>query len=129
MSRLIADLTGWFGLGVIITEIPYNFNLFNFRLKVHFVAVPIVLIFLLSELILKHFKNKANSSIDDENKSQRIITTYSLFVGMKGEAMLPERLKQTYEEFFEATAKNEILDQKTTVMIQLAASFVMGCYP
>ena len=44
MSRLIAGLIGWFGLGVIITEIPNNFNLFNFRLKVHFVAVPIVLI-------------------------------------------------------------------------------------
>ena len=43
--------------------------------------------------------------------------------------MLPKRQKQTYEEFFESTAKNEILDQKTTVMIQLAASFVMGCYP
>lgn len=43
--------------------------------------------------------------------------------------MLPEKQKQTYEAFYESTAKNEILDQKTTVMIQLAASFVIGCYP
>lgn len=43
--------------------------------------------------------------------------------------MLPERQKQKYEEFFESTAKNEIVDLKTTVMIQLAASFVIGCYP
>lgn len=43
--------------------------------------------------------------------------------------MLPEKQKQTYEAFFESTAKNEILDQKTTMMIQLAASFVAGCYP
>ena len=43
--------------------------------------------------------------------------------------MLPERQKQKYEEFFESTAKNGILDMKTTVMIQLAASFSIGCYP
>jgi len=43
--------------------------------------------------------------------------------------MLPKRQKQTYEEFFESTAKNEILDQKTTVMIQLAVSLAIGCYP
>jgi hypothetical protein len=43
--------------------------------------------------------------------------------------MLPERQKQKYEAFYESTTKNEILDQKTTVMIQLAASLVMGCYP
>ena len=48
---------------------------------------------------------------------------------LKGEPMLPKRQKQTYEEFFESTAKNEILDQKTTVMIQLAVSLAIGCYP
>jgi len=44
---------------------------------------------------------------------------------LKGEPILPKRQKQTYEEFFESTAKNELLNQKTTVMIQLAASFVI----
>jgi alkylhydroperoxidase/carboxymuconolactone decarboxylase family protein YurZ len=48
---------------------------------------------------------------------------------MKGEPLLPERQNQTYEEFYESTANNEILDQKTTIMIQLAASFALGCYP
>jgi len=43
--------------------------------------------------------------------------------------MLPEIQKQKFEEFFESTAKNEILDEKTTVMIQLAVSFVIGCSP
>jgi len=84
MSRLIAGLIAWLGLGVIITEILNNFNLFDFRLKVHFVAGPILLIFLLSQLILKHFENKANSSIDDENKYQRIINIYYLFLGLIG---------------------------------------------
>jgi len=48
---------------------------------------------------------------------------------MKGLQLLPEKQKQTYEAFYASTAKSDILDQKTTVMIQLAASFVMGCYP
>lgn len=43
--------------------------------------------------------------------------------------MLPEKQKQRYEAFYESTAHNEILDPKTTIMIQLAASFVMDCYP
>lgn len=43
--------------------------------------------------------------------------------------MLPVWQKQKYEEFYESTAKNEILDPKTTIMLQLAVSFVMGCYP
>jgi hypothetical protein len=48
---------------------------------------------------------------------------------MKGGRMLPEKQKQAYEEFYESTAKNEIVDPKTTVMVQLAASFAIGCYP
>ncbi len=43
--------------------------------------------------------------------------------------MLPEIQNQKYEEFFESTAENEILNQKTTLMVQLAASFVIGCHP
>jgi hypothetical protein len=47
----------------------------------------------------------------------------------KGATLLPEIQKQAYEKFYESTAKNEVLDQKATIMIQLAASFVIGCYP
>jgi len=43
--------------------------------------------------------------------------------------MLPEKQKEAYEQFYEATEKNGILDRKTTIMIQLAVSFSMGCYP
>ena len=84
MSRFIAVLLSWLGLGVIITEILNNSNLFDFRLKVYFVLGPILLIFLFSELILKHFKNRARSSKADENKYKRIITTYHLFLGLIG---------------------------------------------
>jgi hypothetical protein len=43
--------------------------------------------------------------------------------------MLPEKQQQKYDEFFESTVKNGIVDTKTTVMIQLAAAFSIGCYP
>ncbi len=43
--------------------------------------------------------------------------------------MLPAKQAKAYEAFFESTAHNEVLDQKTTVMIQLAAAFAIGCYP
>ncbi len=43
--------------------------------------------------------------------------------------MLPNRQKEAYEAFYETTANNGILDPQTTVMVQLAASFIMGCYP
>jgi hypothetical protein len=43
--------------------------------------------------------------------------------------VLPEDLEKAYEGFYDATINNSLLDQKTTVMIQLAASFAIGCYP
>ncbi len=43
--------------------------------------------------------------------------------------MLPEKQKQAYEAFFESTADNDMFDARTTVMIQLAASFAIPCYP
>ena len=43
--------------------------------------------------------------------------------------MLPRKQREPYEAFFASTVENGVLDPKTTVMIQLAASFVIGCYP
>jgi hypothetical protein len=43
--------------------------------------------------------------------------------------MLPAKQKKAYASFYNATANNAVLDQKTTIMIQLAASMSIGCYP
>lgn len=43
--------------------------------------------------------------------------------------MLPEKQKQAYEAFYKSAAENEILDAKTTLMVQLASAFATGCYP
>ena len=42
--------------------------------------------------------------------------------------MLTERQNKKYDAFFESTAENEILDQRSTLMVQLAAAFIIGCY-
>jgi hypothetical protein len=47
----------------------------------------------------------------------------------KGGRMLPEKQKQAYEAFFESTENNGIIEPKATLMIQLAASLAIGCYP
>ena len=43
--------------------------------------------------------------------------------------MLPEKQLSAYQAFYAAAADNEVLDPKVTVMIQLAASMAIGCYP
>jgi hypothetical protein len=43
--------------------------------------------------------------------------------------MLPPEQRHAYEAFFASTADNRLLDAKTTAMVQLAAAFVIGCYP
>ncbi len=41
--------------------------------------------------------------------------------------MLPKKVEKTYTDFFASASKNNILNQKTTIMIQLAASMALGC--
>jgi hypothetical protein len=43
--------------------------------------------------------------------------------------MLPDNLNHAYAEFFEAAADNAVLSKRATIMIQLAASLALGCYP
>jgi len=43
--------------------------------------------------------------------------------------VLPARQKKLWEAFYESTINNGLLDQKTTVMMQSAASFAIGWYP
>ena len=43
--------------------------------------------------------------------------------------MLPAKQKKAYEEFYNSARRNDILDARTTLMIHLAASMAVGCYP
>jgi len=43
--------------------------------------------------------------------------------------MLPEKQNNAYTDFYNSTNSHEILDSKTTLMIQIAAAMAVGCYP
>ena len=43
--------------------------------------------------------------------------------------MLPRTQKKAYSEFYDSARRNEILPEKTTVMIHLGVAMAVGCYP
>ena len=43
--------------------------------------------------------------------------------------MLTKRQQQLYDSFYESTHRNEFLDQKTEVLVGLAAAMAMNCGP
>jgi hypothetical protein len=43
--------------------------------------------------------------------------------------MLPVKQQQAYNNFYNTTLENGIFDAKTTLLLQLAASMAIGCYP
>ena len=43
--------------------------------------------------------------------------------------MIPKLVNERFVDFRDAVVNNEILDSKTTFMIQMAAAMAVGCYP
>lgn len=43
--------------------------------------------------------------------------------------MMPDNLKKSFIDFHDTMIANEVLDPKTTFMIELGAAMAMGCYP
>lgn len=43
--------------------------------------------------------------------------------------MLPTQQQEAYTAFYDSAYKNDILESKTTLMIHLATSMAIGCYP
>ncbi|MCX5882728.1 MAG: hypothetical protein NTU74_13280 [Deltaproteobacteria bacterium] len=43
--------------------------------------------------------------------------------------MLSNELGRKYDEFSKAVQNNDIIDPKTTIMLYLASSMAVGCYP
>ncbi len=43
--------------------------------------------------------------------------------------MLPEKQRASYEAFYDSARHNEILPEKTTLMLHLAAAMALGCDP
>ncbi len=43
--------------------------------------------------------------------------------------MLPKSQKKAYTDFYNSARHNEILGEKATVLVHLAAAMALGCYP
>lgn len=43
--------------------------------------------------------------------------------------VLPEKQLATYQDFYDSARNNDILPQKTTLMLHLAAAMGLGCDP
>jgi alkylhydroperoxidase/carboxymuconolactone decarboxylase family protein YurZ len=43
--------------------------------------------------------------------------------------MIPENLKKSFIDFHKSMISNDIIDSKTTFMIELGAAMALGCYP
>lgn len=47
----------------------------------------------------------------------------------EGDFMLPEKQHKAFGEFYKSARYNDILDEKTTLMIHLATAMSVACYP
>jgi len=81
-------MIGFFIFGVIYAEILNGLKLFDFRVNVYIFAGSILLIFLFSELILKHFETRASISNQDEIKFKKIKDYYYLCLAFLGFILL-----------------------------------------
>jgi len=45
------------------------------------------------------------------------------------ETMLPKKQHEAFSRFSEAAYESEVLDARTTLMLQMATAMVIGCYP
>jgi preprotein translocase subunit SecY len=81
-------MIGFFIFGVIYAEILNEFKLFNFTVNPYIFAGSISLIFLFSELIIKHFQTGASLSDQDEIKFKKIKQYYYICLAFLGFVLL-----------------------------------------
>ncbi len=43
--------------------------------------------------------------------------------------MMPENLKKSFIDFHKTIVANDVLDPKTTFMVEMGAAMAVGCYP
>jgi alkylhydroperoxidase/carboxymuconolactone decarboxylase family protein YurZ len=43
--------------------------------------------------------------------------------------MIPENLKKSFIDFHKSIISNDVIDPKTTFMIEMGAAMAVGCYP
>jgi len=43
--------------------------------------------------------------------------------------MLPKAQRKAFVDFYDSARHNEVLDERTTLMLHLASAMALGCYP
>ncbi len=43
--------------------------------------------------------------------------------------MKPTKLSTNWQTFYDSARHNEVLDERTTLMLHLASAMALGCYP
>jgi hypothetical protein len=43
--------------------------------------------------------------------------------------MQPTKLSKSWQTFYDSARHNDVLDQRTTLMLHLASAMALGCYP
>ncbi len=75
-------MLGLLGFGAIAAEVINSFKLFAFRVEVPFVAVPLILIFVFSELVEKRLADKADIPAEGRDRYRRIIAIHYLILAL-----------------------------------------------
>ena len=84
MLRNLICTIGLFVFGVLYAEILNELNLFNFKMNAYLFASSVSVIFLISELILKHFEKEAKVSRIGEIKFQNAKDIYYIGLAISG---------------------------------------------
>ena len=88
MFRNLICTTGFFVFGVLYAEILNGLNILYFKMNVYLFAGLVSLIFLVSELILKHFETEAKKSSIGEIKFQKVKDIYYIGFAILGFVLL-----------------------------------------
>ena len=87
---------------------------------------------------LSQLKSKVLRALHQHTKKELThddITMIALEIGPKANAsrkderMTPEKQIKAFNEFYITACNNEILDPKTTLLIQIGTAMAVGCYP
>lgn len=81
MFRFILLSLAWFGFSVIAAEIFNSFEVLESRMNVLFIAVPMTLVYMSSNLILHHYKKASAQSDAAYQRYQKILKHYYLALG------------------------------------------------
>jgi hypothetical protein len=81
-------MIGFFLFGILYAEILNNLDLISYKFNPYIFGTVISLVFLISEIVLKHFQNRASLSNQNQLKFDRIRNIYYICMSIIGFILL-----------------------------------------